>query len=111
MNMTETRDVRTIQIAGGRIIDPSQGIDQVGDLWLSQGRVLPIGGGGYEEAEIVIDARGLIVCPGLIDCHVHLICPQLVPEALGSGITTFVGGQDLSGDHARPLLRRSGRGR
>jgi dihydroorotase len=63
--------LRTIQITGGRIIDPSQDIDRIGDLWLSRGRVLPIGG-GYEEAEIVIDARGLIVCPGLIDAHVHL---------------------------------------
>jgi dihydroorotase len=63
--------VRTIQIAGGRIIDPSQEIDRIGDLWLSRGRVLPVGE-GYEEAEIVIDARGLIVCPGLIDAHVHL---------------------------------------
>jgi dihydroorotase len=63
--------VRTIQISGGRIIDPAQDIDQIGDLWISRGRVLPLGG-GYEEAEIVIDARGLIVCPGLIDVHVHL---------------------------------------
>ena len=61
----------TIQITGGRIIDPSQDIDQIGDLWISRGRILPMGG-GYEEAEIVIDARGLIVCPGLIDIHVHL---------------------------------------
>ena len=63
--------MRTIQIAGGRIIDPSQDIDRLGDLWLSRGRVLPFGE-GYEEAEIVIDARGMIVCPGLIDAHVHL---------------------------------------
>jgi len=63
--------VRTIQIKGGRVVDPSQDIDQVADLWLGQGRVLAVGE-GYEEAEVVIDARGLIVCPGLIDLHVHL---------------------------------------
>jgi dihydroorotase len=63
--------VRTVQIAGGRLIDPSQNLDRIGDLWLSRGRVLP-GGEGYDEAEIVIDARGMIVCPGLIDAHVHL---------------------------------------
>src|ERR1700749_4164301 len=33
--------------------------------------------------------NGLILPAGGIDCHVHLICPQLVPEALGSGITTL----------------------
>jgi dihydroorotase len=64
--------MRTIQITGGRVIDPSQGVDQIADLWLSRGRVLPAGGGGFEEAEVVIDARGMIVCPGLIDIHVHL---------------------------------------
>ena len=63
--------MRTIQIKGGRVVDPSQDIDQVTDLWLGQGRVLAVGE-GYEEAEVVIDARGLIVCPGLIDLHVHL---------------------------------------
>jgi dihydroorotase len=63
--------VRTIQITGGRIIDPSQDIDRIGDLWLSRGQVLPVGE-GYDEAEIHIDARGMIVCPGLIDAHVHL---------------------------------------
>jgi dihydroorotase len=67
----DERGVRTIQIAGGRIIDPSQDLDRIGDLWLSRGRVLPVGE-GYDEAEIVIDARGMIVCPGLIDAHVHL---------------------------------------
>jgi dihydroorotase len=64
--------VRTIQITGGRVIDPSQEIDRVTDLWLSRGRVLGIGEGYEEQAELVIDARGLIVCPGLIDAHVHL---------------------------------------
>jgi dihydroorotase len=89
--------VRTIQIVGGRIIDPSQDIDQVGDLWLTRGRVLPFGGGGYEEAEVVIDARGMIVCPGLIDCHVHLREPGNEEDetiatgaaaALAGGVTT-----------------------
>ncbi|MHC5542792.1 amidohydrolase family protein, partial [Singulisphaera rosea] len=61
----------TIHITGGRIIDPSQDIDRIGDLWISRGRIAPIGE-SYEDAEVVIDARGLIVCPGLIDIHVHL---------------------------------------
>jgi dihydroorotase len=89
--------VGTIQITGGRIIDPSQNIDQIGDLTLSRGQVLPMGGGGYEEAEVVIDARGMIVCPGLIDCHVHLREPGNEEDetiatgaaaALAGGVTT-----------------------
>jgi dihydroorotase len=63
--------VPTIQISGGRIIDPTQNLDQIGDLWISRGRILPMGGGS-EEPEIVIDARHMIVCAGLIDIHVHL---------------------------------------
>ena len=90
------RSVRTIQITGGRIIDPAQDIDQIGDLWISRGRVLPLGG-GYEEAEIVIDAQGKIVCPGLIDVHVHFREPGNEEDetiatgaraALESGVTS-----------------------
>jgi dihydroorotase len=84
--------VRTIQIAGGRIIDPSQDIDRLGDLWLSRGQVLPFGE-GYEEAEIVIDARGMIVCPGLIDAHVHLREPgNEEDETIATGATAALAG-------------------
>ncbi|CAJ2668028.1 unnamed protein product [Trifolium pratense] len=40
----------------------------------------------------VISGEGFIVTAGAIDCHVHFICPQLVYEAVSSGITTLVGG-------------------
>jgi len=62
----------TIRIINGRLIDPSQSIDRVADLWLAHGRVLAIGADCDAEADTTIDASGLIVCPGLIDCHVHL---------------------------------------
>ncbi len=68
---TGNEAVRTIHISGGRIIDPAQQIDSIGDLWISRGRILPLGS-GYEDAEISIDAKGMLVCPGLIDAHVHL---------------------------------------
>lgn len=61
-----------MQIKGGRIIDPSQRIDRVTSLWIGRGRILAIGEEGYDDPETVIDATGLIVCPGLIDVHVHL---------------------------------------
>ena len=64
-------NVTTILIRGGRIIDPSQGIDRVGNLALEGKRItgidLPV-----VSADTVIDATGLIVCPGLIDLHVSL---------------------------------------
>jgi urease subunit alpha len=40
----------------------------------------------------VIAGNGRILTAGAIDCHVHLICPQIVEEALSSGITTLIGG-------------------
>ena len=40
----------------------------------------------------ILAANGKIVTAGAIDCHVHLICPELFDEALGSGITTIIGG-------------------
>ncbi len=81
----------TIRITGGRIIDPSRDLDQVGDLWIGRGRVLADGGG--EEAEIVVDARGMIVCPGLIDVHVHLREPgNEEDETIATGAAAALAG-------------------
>jgi dihydroorotase len=89
--------VQTILITGGRVIDPSQGIDRTADVWLGGGRVLSIGSEAGREPERVIDASGLIVCPGLIDCHVHLREPGNEEDetidtgamaALAGGVTT-----------------------
>ncbi len=85
--------MRTIQITGGRIIDPAQDIDEIGDLWISRGRILPPGGGGSEEAEVVIDAQGKIVCPGLIDVHVHLREPgNEEDETIATGAAAALAG-------------------
>ena len=40
----------------------------------------------------VVAAEGLLVTAGGVDTHVHFVCPQLVAEALGSGLTTLLGG-------------------
>ncbi len=84
--------MRTIQITGGRIIDPDHDVDQIGDLWISRGRILPIGA-GYEEPEMVIDAQGMIVCPGLIDVHVHLREPgNEEDETIATGASAALAG-------------------
>ncbi|HUC06368.1 MAG TPA: urease subunit alpha [Acidimicrobiales bacterium] len=40
----------------------------------------------------ILSGHGLILTAGAVDCHVHFICPQLVDEALGAGVTTLIGG-------------------
>ncbi|AZG44651.1 urease subunit alpha [Gordonia insulae] len=40
----------------------------------------------------IIAGNGKILTAGGIDCHVHFICPQIMDEALGNGITTLIGG-------------------
>lgn len=65
-------------IVGGRLIDPSQGIDETMDILIADGVVLELGHGlTAPEGTQTIDAAGLLVTPGLIDMHVHLRDPGL----------------------------------
>lgn len=81
----------SIHISGGRIIDPASGRDAVGDLWIVDGVLAeaPPAGGATE----TIDARGLVVAPGLIDIHVHLREPgQSHKETIASGTRAAAAG-------------------
>jgi dihydroorotase len=63
-------------IKNGRIIDPSQEIDETADLIIKDGKILWLGNGAPPEANYaVLNADGLIVCPGFIDLHCHLRQP------------------------------------
>ena len=64
---------RPLLLTGGRLVDPSQGLDAVGDLLLVDGKVQSIGGKitGPDGVQRV-DCSGLVVAPGMIDVHVHL---------------------------------------
>ena len=65
----------TILISGGRVIDPSRGIDAVGDILIAGGRIIGASTGIAAisaKADLIIDARGMVVCPGFIDLHCHL---------------------------------------
>ncbi len=56
-------------IRGGRVLDPGQGIDLVGDVLISDERIAAVGAEIKDGGARVIDAKGLIVCPGLVDIH------------------------------------------
>src|SRR6516165_10870559 len=58
-------------IKGGRVIDPSLGLDAVRDIAIAGGRIAAIEASIAGDAAETIDARGKIVAPGLIDIHTH----------------------------------------
>ena len=59
-------------IKGGRVIDPASSTDAVKDVLFEDGIIVKVEENISEAAENVIDASGCLVCPGLIDLHVHL---------------------------------------
>jgi urease subunit alpha len=75
------------------------------DVGVRDGRIVALGKAGNPDTmdgvhpDLVIGpgtevlaGNGRILTAGAIDCHVHFICPQIVPTALGSGVTTLIGG-------------------
>ncbi len=66
------RQPASLFIRGGRIIDPASGRDEIGDLLILDGRIAESTARPADSSVPMIDARGLIVAPGLIDMHVHL---------------------------------------
>ena len=59
-------------ICGGRIIDPAQNMDEIGDILIEDGKIAQIAPKIIEEADQTINAEGHVVMPGFIDLHVHL---------------------------------------
>jgi dihydroorotase len=83
----------TLRIKGGRVIDPSQNLDQVTDLWVQGGKVLGLGPRPDAGPARVLDAAGKIVCPGLIDMHVHLREPgREEDETIATGTAAALAG-------------------
>jgi len=75
------------------------------DVGVRDGRIVALGKAGNPDTmngihpDLVIGpsteilaGNGKILTAGAVDCHVHFICPQLLTEALGAGITTVIGG-------------------
>jgi len=84
----------TTVLRGGRVIDPSQGLDAVADIIIRDGLVLDVGTGmGEPDDARIIDVAGLIVCPGFIDVHVHLREPgQEHKETIATGARAAAAG-------------------
>src|SRR5262245_13970049 len=83
----------TLVIRNGRVIDPTQQIDAVMSVAVQDDRIVALGDSVSPNAAETIDAAGLIVCPGLIDMHVHLREPgREDAETIASGTTAAAAG-------------------
>jgi dihydroorotase len=85
----------SILIRGGHLIDPSSGVDAARDVLLSDGKVAAVDAPGKIKAAgaEVIDAKGLVIAPGLVDIHVHLREPgQGYKETIASGTAAAAAG-------------------
>src|SRR6266851_5993310 len=85
-----------IILKDGRLIDPANGRDEIADIGFEAGRVAAVGSDLPLRGSETVDARGLIVVPGLIDLHTHVywggtsLGVDAAALAAKSGTTTFV---------------------
>jgi dihydroorotase len=78
-------------VRGGRLIDPSLGIDSVRDVAVAGGRIAAVEADIKADAAQTIDARGKLVVPGLIDVHCHAAQTKDGPSlVLSDGVTSFI---------------------
>jgi dihydroorotase len=67
--------MRALLIQGGYIIDPGQGVDEIGSVFVTDGKISWLGKGEMVPPQPdydVLPAQGLTICPGFIDLHCHL---------------------------------------
>jgi dihydroorotase len=78
-------------IKGGRVIDPSTGLDAVRDVAIAGGRIVAVEANIAADVTETIDAKGKVVAPGLIDIHVHAgRSKEGPPMCLQDGVTGWV---------------------
>src|SRR2546429_4818220 len=81
--------MNSLLLTGGRVIDPANRFDAVADLLIVEGKIADLGSDAKKQAPAEserLDTKGLVVCPGLIDLHVHLREPgQGAKETIATG--------------------------
>lgn len=99
-------------IKGGRVVDPAQNLSEELDVAISGGKIARVAKSIPEaQARQVLNARGKIVTPGLIDIHVHVyegVAPLGIPadpNCIAKGVTTAVDAGS-AGAHTFPGFRR-----
>ncbi|HTB82287.1 MAG TPA: dihydroorotase [Candidatus Sulfotelmatobacter sp.] len=79
--------MNSLLLTGGRVIDPANHFDSIADVLITDGKISAVGKNLSSPAGCdIFDAKGKIVCPGLIDLHVHLREPgQTAKENIATG--------------------------
>jgi dihydroorotase len=78
-------------IKGGRVVDPSVGLDGVRDVAISGGRIAAVAANIAGDATETVDAQGKVIAPGLIDIHTHAgRSKEGPPLALQDGVTAWI---------------------
>ena len=116
-NQTGQAQSLDLLIQGGHVIDPRNGIDEIRDVGIIDGRIAEVAAGiDATRAETVVDAVGLVVAPGLVDLHTHVFFgtqpnsaysdgySAIPPDGFTfrSGVTTIV---DLGGSGWRDFVQ------
>jgi dihydroorotase len=87
-------------LKGGRVIDPSRKLNMVGDVAIANGRVAAVAAKITADASDMIDARGKLVVPGLIDIHTHATRTADGPAlCLADGVTGLIDAGSHGADH------------
>jgi urease subunit alpha len=102
--LTSADGALDLVITNAIVLDPLLGVVK-GDIGVKDGRIVGVGKAGNPTTMAGVDpnlivgpgteaiaGEHLVVTPGLIDAHIHMICPQQVEAALSNGITTLIGG-------------------
>ncbi|MCX7624187.1 MAG: amidohydrolase family protein, partial [Thermomicrobium sp.] len=85
---------RPLLLRGGRLLDPSQGLDAAGDLLIRDGRIAAlVKVGPVPDDAVVVDVAGHVVAPAFVDVHAHLRDPGFPEkETLESGAAAAAAG-------------------
>jgi len=89
------KEMESLLIVGGRVIDPASGVDEELDVLLREGRVAALAPYGKvrSRASRIFKAKGCIVAPGFVDLHVHLREPgQAYKETIATGTAAAAAG-------------------
>ena len=93
-------------LQGGRVIDASQRLDRIMDVAISGGRIADLRRNiPAADAAEVVDVRGKLVTPGLIDLHSHVSDPGMPPaHCLSTGVTAQVDAGSRGADNVGDLV-------